>query len=117
MRRIAIALPLLLLTLSVSCANFTWRGRQSGVTEEQAERGIKDYHTLDAEYETAKFWRSVRQRRDGRVNAFGRDLSRIQDLIDRHFFNYSTTDPYVNYPTQSGLISETGGFLGTFIAR
>jgi hypothetical protein len=115
MRKLIVVLPLVALTWS--CSNFGWRGSGTGVSEEQAREGIKDYYTLNSEYETEQFWKSVRARRDGRVNAFGRDLGRIQDIFDRYFFNYSPTDPYVNYPTQQTLLSQTGRFFGTFLAR
>ncbi len=75
----------------MSCQSFGWRGRGTGTTEEESKQGLKDFYTMDSEYETATFWKQVRRRRDGRVNAFGRDLLRIQDILDRYFFNYSVT--------------------------
>lgn len=108
MRTLVLALPLAL--LSFSCSTFTWQGQGAGVSKEQHERGIKSADELANEYETATFWRKVRQRRDGLVNAYSRDLSHILDTIDRNVFNYSSTDPYVNHPTDDTWLGETLGF-------
>ena len=62
---------------------------------------MPDVRALAAAYETETFWRGIRQRRDGLVNAFGRDLNNIIEFTDRHFFNYSKDDPYVNFPTNA----------------
>ena len=115
MRKLALVLPLAL--LSFSCSNFTWTGQGAGLTEDQAQRGIKDVAALQSEYETETYWASVRARRDGRVNAWSQGFAHLQDTLDRHLFNYSPTDPYLNYPTDSNVILETGRFGLGFLAR
>lgn len=95
-------LAVLALALALtSCKSFTWQGRGGGVDPNAAERGLKDVAQLTSEYETERFWRGVRRAADGRANAIGRDLSNIVETIDRHFFNYSPTDPMVNYETST----------------
>jgi hypothetical protein len=115
MRKSLIALPLVL--LMASCSTFTWKGQRSGVTDDQAARGIKDVAELTRQYETEKFWSSVRARRDGRVNALSRDFNRIQNTIDRHLFNYSPTDPFVNHRTNEDVWTTTGQFGTSVISR
>jgi len=100
--KLALVLPLALLA---SCETFAWEGRQ-GETD-----GIPDIAQLADSYETQSFWREVRRRSDGRVNAFSRDLGRIGDFWDRHFLNYSANDPNVNYPTDQGRVEAFGRFL------
>ncbi|MEZ5965798.1 MAG: hypothetical protein R3F56_18325 [Planctomycetota bacterium] len=95
------------LALLASCSSFTWKGRSSDVNAADATRGLKDVPTLTSEYETAKFFSGLRRRMDGRSNAFGRDLDNITATIDRHFFNYSADDPYVNFPTEYGPVDHS----------
>ncbi|MGA1524735.1 MAG: hypothetical protein ACO4CZ_12285, partial [Planctomycetota bacterium] len=52
---------------------------------------------------------------DGRTNALSRDLGRIGSTINRHLFNYSSTDPYVNYETDENYFSTTFYSLGSGI--
>ena len=59
----------------------------------------------------------VRRRADGRSNAFGRDLASIQSTIDRHFFNYSSDDPYVNVETNTSSGGHLLRFGTTLLAR
>ena len=113
MRKILVALPLAF--LMASCSTMTWSGQ--GPSRSDSERGAIDVDELTRRYETAKFWRSVRARRDGRVNAFGRDLAAIQNTLDRHFFNYSVTDPSVNYPTDLTIIDHVGRLGVQTLAR
>jgi len=87
------------------------------MSDDARARGIKDPAQMADEYSAATKWAAVRARRDGRVNAFGRDLGKIQDMIDRHFFNYSTSDPLVNYSTDETVLSQLGNFSATFLAR
>lgn len=84
-----------------SCKSFTWHGRGGEIDPDAAARGLKGVAQLTAEYETERFWRGVRRAADGRANALGRDLSNIVETIDRHLFNYSWTDPAVNYETST----------------
>lgn len=107
MRKFALVLALLPFA---ACANFSWEGRGAGVSKEQASRGIKDVSELATEYETQSFFRSVRRRSDGRNNAFGRDLMRMTDFIDRHFWNYDANDPYVNFPSDTTKLEHLGRF-------
>lgn len=107
MRKLALVLALVPFA---SCANFSWEGRGAGVSKEQADRGIKDVSALANEYETQSFFRSVRRRSDGRNNAFGRDLMKMTDFIDRHFWNYDANDPYVNFPSNTTKLEHIGRF-------
>lgn len=93
--------------LLASCSSFTWRGQASEASAADASRGLKDMATLTTDYETEKFFAGVRRRMDGRSNAFSRDLDNITATLDRHFFNYSTDDPYVNFPTEYGPVDHT----------
>ena len=93
-------------------ACFIWSG-QEGVSQEQAELGVKPVSTLQAEYESQKAWGDVRRRVDGLTNSLQRDLGGIFVTIDRHFFNYSPNDPYVNHPTNENYLSVTLFELGT----
>lgn len=95
------------LAFLASCNSFTWRGQSSDVPATDASRGIKDVPTLTKDYETAKFFSGLRRRMDGRSNAFARDLDSITTTIDRHFFNYSVDDPYVNFPTEYGPVDHS----------
>lgn len=103
MSRLALTLPLAL-TLA-SCSTFTWEKAPKDISS-----GEIDVDALVAEYETNAYWRSVRARSDGRANAFGRDMGSIVDVFDRYFLNYSVTDPYVNYPSDTGWLEHTGRF-------
>lgn len=67
--------------------------------------------SLERSYETRGYFEELGPRRDGRVRAFARDLSTIQDTIDRHLFNYSPNDPYVNYPTSTLWIEHPFYFM------
>lgn len=88
----------------------------SGLTAEQEQRGIKSVSALSSDYESGSFWARVRQRNDGRANAFGRDLQSVQNFFDRHFWNYDVNDPYINYPTDTGRMTHVGRFGTTFVA-
>jgi hypothetical protein len=107
MRNIALALVVLPLA---ACSTFGWDGQGAGVTKEQQARGIKDVTALANEYETESFFRNVRRRSDGRNNAFGRDLMKVSDFIDRTFWNYDANDPYVNYPSNTTKLEHVGRF-------
>ncbi|MBX3462438.1 MAG: hypothetical protein KF830_04665 [Planctomycetes bacterium] len=107
MRQFALALTLLPLA---ACSTFSWQGQGANVTKEQQKLGIRDVTALSSSYETQAFFRGVRRANDGRNNAFGRDLMRIQDFIDRHIWNYDANDPYVNYPSNT----TKGEHLGRF---
>jgi hypothetical protein len=100
--------------LFASC-NVTWQGQSAGVSPEAAERGIKDVAYLSRQYETESYFRRMRQRFDGLSNAFNRDLSHMTDTIDRHFFNYTISDPYVNYQSPLSPGDHLGrGFIAPF---
>lgn len=110
MRKLALVLCL----LPLGACSLTWDGQGNNVTEEQKNRGIKDVHALSSAYETETYFRGLRRRSDGINNAFGRDLGKIQNFIDRHFWNYDANDPTVNYPSDTGKLEHTGRFvLGT----
>ena len=103
MSRLALTIPLAF-TLA-ACSTFTWDKAPKDIGT-----GEIDVDALVSEYETAAYWRSVRARSDGRANAFGRDMGSIVDVFDRYFLNYSTNDPYVNYPSDTGWLEHTGRF-------
>ncbi len=114
MRILALTISLALLA---GCKSFTWEGQNPGISEAQAARGMKDPKTLAAEHSRQLFWAEVRRNMDGRTNALDRDFKNIGTTIDRHFFNYSPDDPYVNFPTDENYWSTTlnraGSFFGT----
>ncbi|MDP6929934.1 MAG: hypothetical protein QF412_09565 [Planctomycetota bacterium] len=115
MRKLLAIVPLAFLL--ASCGSFTWKGQGGGVSDEQAARGIRDVEYLTRAYDTETYFRSLRRRKDGRANAFGRDLSAIQSTIDRHIFNYSPGDPSVNYESDVGVGDHVMRFGTTFLAR
>lgn len=104
-----LALVLTLLPLA-ACSTFGWEGQGASLTDAQKKRGLKDVAALSSEYESQSFFRSVRRRSDGRNNAFGRDLMKVSDFIDRHFWNYDANDPYVNYPSNTTKLEHIGRF-------
>jgi hypothetical protein len=107
MRKLALVLTLLPLA---ACSSFGWEGQGAGLTPEQKKRGLKDVTALSNEYNSQQFFREVRRRSDGRNNAFGRDLMRISDFIDRHIWNYDVNDMYVNYPSDTTKLEHTARF-------
>jgi hypothetical protein len=114
MRTLALALSLAALC---SCTSFTWQGQKAGLSSDEALRGVEDFAALTRKYETETYFRRLSRRQDGRANAFGRDLAHIQETIDRHFFNYSVDDPYVNFETETGVLGHMARFGTTFLAR
>lgn len=107
MRQIALVLTLLPLC---ACSSFTWGNKPSTLTQEQRDRGLRDVHELASQYQVESFYRDVRRRSDGRNNAFGRDLVKILDFVDLHFWNYDSNDPAVNYPSQTTKLEHLGRF-------
>ena len=103
MRKLAIVLTLLPLA---ACSVFGG----DNVTDEQERRGIKSVASLSSQYESDTFYAGLRQRSDGRNNAWGRDLGMIQDFFDRHFWNYDKNDPYINYPSNTTKLEHLGRF-------
>lgn len=101
MRKSALVLALLPLA---ACST------SGGLTQEQRDRGIKSVAELSSSYESQSYWTGLRQSADGRSNAFGRDLGKVGDFFDRHFWNYDANDPYVNYPTDTTRLGHLGGF-------
>ena len=104
-----LALSLLLLPLA-ACSSFTWQGHGTDLTQEQKELGVKDIAQLSSAYEAESFYRALRRRNDGRSNAFGLNLMKMQDFIDRHFWNYDVNDPYINYPSKTTKLEHLGRF-------
>lgn len=70
-----------------------------------------DVASLNDRTERSTYYRNLNLRRAGLTNALDRDLNNITTFIDRHFFNYSVDDPYVNFPTRSSRIGKSGGFV------
>ena len=97
-------LALLLLICCMPACSITWKGSGLGVTAEQQQNDIQDVYALSNSYELNAYFANQRRRSMGRANAFGRDLLEIQKTIDRAFFNYSDTDPYVNHETDTYLL-------------
>ena len=110
-------LALILLLCCVPACSTTWKGAGSGITPEQKQRGIKDVYALSTAYETQAYFSDLRRRQMGRANAFGRDLRSIGVTFDRHFFNYSPNDPYVNYETDTGYLDHLMRFAISTVAR
>ncbi len=111
------SLALLLLICCLPACKTTWRGQSSGLTDDQRMRSIKDVSALSSAYETQANFADLRRRRDGRANAFGRDLRSMGVFVDRHFFNYSPDDPYVNYPTETSYLDHLLQFSLLTVAR
>jgi len=107
---------LAVLCLLTSC--ITWKGAGvSTLSASQKEMGLEDVGSLARNYEINKYWKDTRHRYQGRANAFGRGLSNIQNTFDRHFWNYSANDPYVNYESSVTNTEHLLRFFGGFIAR
>lgn len=97
-------LALLALICFLPACSITWKGGGLGVTQEQQKADIQDVYALSNAYELNAYFANQRRRSMGRANAFGRDLVAIQNTIDRHFFNYSESDPYINHETDTYLL-------------
>ena len=116
MRIFASALLAVLLTSLTSC--ITWKGAGvSTLSAKQREMGIEDVHVLARRYEINKYWADARARYEGRNNALGRGLANIQATFDRHFWNYSRNDPYVNYQSDISTTEHVLRFFGGMFAR
>ena len=110
-------LALLLTICCFSACSISWTGQGSGITPDQADRDIKDVSALASQYESATYFSDLNRRQSGRANAFGRDLRSIGVFVDRHFFNYSETDPYVNFETDTSYLDHLLRFTLTTVAR
>jgi hypothetical protein len=104
MRQHVLALSFLSLA---ACSSLSWKGRET--TSNTNPEGV-DPRALANGYESRAFYSDVRRRMDGRSNAFGRDMLKIVDFIDRHFWNYDADDPYVNYSTDTTWFQQLGRF-------
>jgi hypothetical protein len=111
-----LALSLLICSLS-ACSTATWKGHGEGLTPEQRRQDVKDISALASQYESRAYFSDLRRRQMGRANAFGRDLRSIGVTLDRHFFNYSLTDPYVNYESDTGYTDHMLRFALSTVAR
>ena len=100
MKKLALVAPLLLL----SACNISWPGQGRG-TNENSTNDVTDVAALQGQYDTQKYFGDLKRRKDGRENAFGRDLDAITATVDRHFFNYSADDPYVNHPSTASAFN------------
>ena len=67
MRKLALLVPLIL--VSTACQNFTWEGQGAGLSDQQAQLGVRDVDSLTREYETLSFFAGLRRRGDGLSNA------------------------------------------------
>ena len=100
-----------------ACSSFSWSGQNSNLSDEDRSLGLKDVATLSREYSNSRDWQNYRRRVDGRTNALGRDLSSVFSTFDRHLFNYSDTDPYVNFETDENYFTTTVWEVGSGIGR
>ena len=105
MRKFALLLPLALFGACSSMDN----GSHDGTVT------VADVQSMASDYDSEQKWLAVRRTMDGRTNALSRDLGRIGSTINRHLFNYSSTDPYVNYETDENYFSPTFYSLGSGI--
>ncbi|MGA0060104.1 MAG: hypothetical protein ACO3RU_10995 [Planctomycetota bacterium] len=105
MRKFALLLPLALLG---ACSSWNNASNDGTVT-------VADVQSMASDYDRVQKWRAVSRTMDGRTNALSRDLGRIGSTINRHLFNYSSTDPYVNYETDENYFSTTFYSLGSGI--
>ena len=96
-----------------ACSSFSWQGRNANLSEQEAALGLKDVATLQAEFNKERRWNNLSRTIDGRTNALARDLDNIWSSIDRHLFNYSRTDPYVNHETDQNYFSAALSGVGT----
>lgn len=112
MRILAPVLILGLLTLP-SCS-LSWKGREP-VTSRSGK--IQSVEELSANYNTRKYFRDLRRRYTGRSNAFAAGLEQINATLDRHFFNYSLDDPYLNYESDLTWSDHVLRFAGTTLAH
>ncbi|MBP8300853.1 MAG: hypothetical protein KA020_10835 [Planctomycetes bacterium] len=103
MRKLALVLTLLPLA---ACSSFSG----DNLTAEQQRRGIKSVSSLSSQYDSEMFYARLRQRSDGRNNAWGRDFAAIGSFIDRHIWNYDANDPYINYPSDTTKLDHLGHF-------
>ena len=127
-------LALLLLLCCLPACSVSWEGQGSGVTSDQSSRDIVDVagDAVTAEVVNTgteanpqyrlvlaakAYFTDLRRRQSGRANAFGRDLRSVGVFIDRHFFNYSPSDPYVNYESDTGYADHLLRFALTTVAR
>ena len=94
LHRVAMLAPLLLL----AACNISWPGQGRGIGERPV-MDANDVAALQGRYDTQKYFRDAKRHKDGRENAFGRDLDNLTATFDRMFFNYSKDDPYVNHPS------------------
>ncbi|MCC6671417.1 MAG: hypothetical protein IT458_10170 [Planctomycetes bacterium] len=85
----------------------TWPGQGAGLTEEQLEKGYKDPVARQRAYDNERFYGELRRRWGGWGSAMERDFAHIRSTIDRHFFNFSDTDPLIDYDSQLGLGTAT----------
>ncbi len=81
------------LLLTASC-EFSWDGRGI-ISEEQQELGVRDVDALERDYDTQRYWASVRERMDGRATAISDGMENIVRTFDRHFLNYDWDAPYL----------------------
>ena len=103
MRKIALVTSLTLLSLT-ACSSPNYVTITDGTTQAQVAQ-------MEYEFESDSFSRESQRRRDGRVNAFGRSLTRITNFVDKYFWNYDVNDPYVNHRTRMTTLSHTGRFI------
>lgn len=101
MRKLAFVLALLPMVACSTASN-------TGLTEEQRNRGIKSVRSLSSSVEGRAFRLGLLRSFDGRSNAFGRDMGKIGDFFNRHIWNYDANDPYINHPTDTNRLHHIG---------
>lgn len=100
LKKFAFVAPLIL--LSACKISWTGQGRGAGQTAQTDPTSVA---SLQSQYDTQKYFQDLRRRRDGLENSFGRDLASITSTFDRHLFNYSKDDPYVNHPSSASAFN------------
>ncbi len=96
LRRLAKTLVCATLLLTASCNTFSWQGRGL-VSDEQEALGVKDVKALERDYDTQRYWSSVRRDMSGRWAAASRGFDSIVESFDRNFLNYDRDDTYMRH--------------------
>ncbi|MBK8977919.1 MAG: hypothetical protein IPM29_18590 [Planctomycetes bacterium] len=100
MRKLALILPVLAGALALGACQSSEASKSSA-----SELTVADVARMESDYAHERSWSKLRHTIDGRTNAFDRDLGSVWSTINRHFFNYSADDPYVNFETDETYLT------------